>query len=149
EDPARERRRHQPGEPDLGAALRRHADHRALHHQGDQRDRLGAERAADQEGPGQSSLKLSAFLAVVLLAPGFTVAAPSADPELVDLWSHMDEVNPANRVHRAAKPRALKRVRRAPDLGLDQFLDANQNTGLLVLKGDTIVAERYQYGRNA
>ena len=32
---ARQRRRHQPGEPDLGPALRRHADHRALHHQGD------------------------------------------------------------------------------------------------------------------
>jgi hypothetical protein len=34
-----QRRRHQPGEPDLGAALRRHADHRALHRQGDLRDR--------------------------------------------------------------------------------------------------------------
>src|SRR6185295_5213636 len=154
EDAARERRRHQPGQPHLGAALRRHADHRALHHRGDRGDRRGAQRAADQEGPGQSSVtvKFQVFILSFVVA-GIAYAAPPADPELVDLWSHTDELNAANRVPKAAAPRALKRARSAPDLGLNSllndFLDANQNTGLLVLKGDTVVAERYQYGRTA
>ncbi len=57
EDAARQRRRHQPGEPHFGAALRRHADHRALHHRRDRRDRRGAQRApARQEGQGQSGM---------------------------------------------------------------------------------------------
>jgi CubicO group peptidase (beta-lactamase class C family) len=88
------------------------------------------------------------FLATAVLA------APDEDlllkPKgLVDVWSRMDEFNAANGVQKAAVPRPLKRARNAPDLGLDAFLDANRNTGLLVLKGDTILAERYQYGRNA
>src|SRR5204862_3328671 len=49
EDAARERRGDQSGEPDLGPALRRHADHRALHHRRDRRDRRGAECAAARE----------------------------------------------------------------------------------------------------
>ena len=89
------------------------------------------------------------LLALLAFLPVLAFGAPPADPELVDVWSHMDEFNPANGVHKAAVPRALKRARSAPELGLDEFLDANQTTGLLVLKGDTIVAERYQYGRTA
>jgi CubicO group peptidase (beta-lactamase class C family) len=90
---------------------------------------------------------------LTLFFTGIAWAAPPADPELVDLWSHTDELNAANHVPKAAAPRALKRARSAPDLGLNSllndFLDANRNTGLLVLKGDTVVAERYQYGRTA
>lgn len=60
----------------------------------------------------------------------------------------MDEFNAARGVQKSTAPRALKQ---APDESLkpalDDFLDNNLNTGLLVLKGDAILAERYQYGR--
>ncbi|HVJ10224.1 MAG TPA: serine hydrolase [Burkholderiales bacterium] len=63
----------------------------------------------------------------------------------------MDEFHGARGVQRSVAPRQLKRA--APDAGLDKlldaFLDVNPNTGLLVLKGDAILAERYQYGRTA
>jgi CubicO group peptidase (beta-lactamase class C family) len=86
-----------------------------------------------------------------LLFCSAAIAAPYADPKLVELWSHMDEFHAAHSVPRAAAPRELKRA--APDRELetllDAFLAAHPNTGLLVLKGDTILAERYQYGRTA
>ena len=89
------------------------------------------------------------FLGIILSQTAF--AAPNADPKLVDLWSRMDEFHAARGVQRAVAPRELKRA--APDAGLekllDGFLDAHPNTGLLVLRGDTILAERYQYGRTA
>ena len=100
-------------------------------------------------------MTLKSTAAVLALAfAGLAHAAPDEDlllkPKgLVDVWSRMDEFNAAAGVQKAAAPRPLKRARNAPDLGLDAFLDANRNTGLLVLKGDTILAERYQYGRNA
>ena len=99
-------------------------------------------------------LKLNSKVTLLpLLFTGLAYGAPPADPEIVDLWSHMDETHPANIVQKAAKPRPLKRATNVRDPGLrsllDPFLDENQNTGLLVLKGDTIVAERYQYGRTA
>jgi CubicO group peptidase (beta-lactamase class C family) len=88
-------------------------------------------------------------LLVSFLVSGFSLAAPYADPKQVGLWSRMDEFIAARGVQRAAAPRELKRA--APDAGLekllDGFLDAHPNTGLLVLKGDTILAERYQYER--
>jgi CubicO group peptidase (beta-lactamase class C family) len=94
------------------------------------------------------------FLLVLAFLPGFALAAPDEElltkPRgLVDVWSRMDEFNAAHGVQKAAVPRALKRAENVPDLGLDAFLDANRNTGLLVLKGDTVLAERYQYGRTA
>jgi len=71
-----------------------------------------------------------------------------AEPQcIVDLWSRMDEIHAARGVQKSAKPRALKRADPAPDLGLDAFLENHRNTGLLVLKDGTILAERYQYGR--
>src|SRR5688572_5758423 len=95
--------------------------------------------------------KKTRLLSLVLFLPAAVLAAPHADPKLVDLWSRMDEFHAARGVQRAVAPRALKRA--APDAGLEQlldrFLDAQPNTGLLVLKGDTILAERYQYGRTA
>ena len=94
------------------------------------------------------------FVLPLVLFASLALAAPDEDvllkPKgLVDVWSRMDEFNAAHGVQKAATPRPLKRAESVPDLGLDEFLNANRNTGLLVLKGDTILAERYQYGRNA
>jgi CubicO group peptidase (beta-lactamase class C family) len=92
-------------------------------------------------------------------AEGYPVCAPALRPEtrcLVGLVSHFDEVFPARKVARAAQPRPLKRAPAEPviryrlfgqDLGLDDYLSRNRTTGLLILKGDTIMAERYQYDR--
>ena len=92
------------------------------------------------------------FLVLVssLLVSGFVVAAPPADPKFVDAWSRADEFTAARGVRKAAAPRELKQAS-APELErlLDAFLDAHPNTGLLVLKGDRVLAERYQYGRTA
>ena len=104
--------------------------------------------------------------ALLLVAPGLALAAPDeallgkaegypaclprgGERCMVGFWSHMDQFGPAHRVARGAKARELKRAASEPDLGLDAFLAQNRNTGLLVLQGDTIVAERYQYGRKA
>jgi CubicO group peptidase (beta-lactamase class C family) len=93
------------------------------------------------------------LLAVLALVPVLALGAPPANPKFVDVWSRMDEFNAARGVQKAAVAHALKPVEKAPDEGVDAlvsaFLDANQNTGLLVLKGDTILAERYQYERTA
>ena len=93
--------------------------------------------------------KKTRLLSAALLFPAVALAAPYADPKLVDVWGRMDEFHAARGVQRAVAPSELKRA--APDAGLekllDGFLDAHPNTGLLVLKGDTILAERYQYGR--
>jgi len=97
------------------------------------------------------SKKTKLLSAALFFSAANAFAAPHADPKFVDLWSRMDEFAGARGVQRAIAPRELKRA--APDAGLDRlldaFLDANPNTGLLVLKGDTILAERYQYGRTA
>src|SRR5262245_37765779 len=89
------------------------------------------------------------FFALLLLLPPAALAAPSSDPVLVVLWSRMDEFHAARGVQRSVQPRLLKRA--PPDAAMrkviDAFLDQNANTGLLVLKGDTILVERYQYER--
>jgi CubicO group peptidase (beta-lactamase class C family) len=96
-------------------------------------------------------LKLFVFLLAILLVPGFALSAPPADPKLVELWSRMDEFHAARGVRKAAEPRELKRAAPSAELDrlLDAFLDAHPNTGLMVVRGDTVLAERYQYGRNA
>ncbi len=78
---------------------------------------------------------------------------------LVGTLSHYDEVVPARIVPKAGVPRALKRADREPaivlsrfgkpDGTLEEFLARSRNTGLLVMQGDTILVERYQYGRKA
>jgi CubicO group peptidase (beta-lactamase class C family) len=87
------------------------------------------------------------FFLIPFLA-GSVLAAPHADPKLVETWSRMDEFHAARGIRKADAPRALNKK---PDAELEPlvqaFLDAHPNTGLLVLKGDTILAERYQYGR--
>jgi CubicO group peptidase (beta-lactamase class C family) len=91
-----------------------------------------------------------AFLAALLL-PAAVLATPYADPKLVEAWSRMDEFHAARGIRKAASPLELKRTATPPQLEalLDDFLDAHRNTGLLVLRGDTVLAERYQYGRTA
>jgi CubicO group peptidase (beta-lactamase class C family) len=93
---------------------------------------------------------LSRFFLLLSLIPGLVLAAPDeallTQPKgLVDVWSRMDEFHAARGVQKAESPRPFKRADR--ELGLDAFLDSQRNTGLLVLKGDTVLAERYQYGR--
>jgi CubicO group peptidase (beta-lactamase class C family) len=76
---------------------------------------------------------------------------------LVGQFSRFDEIVPARKVAKAAAPSALKRAASEPGLryrlrqggegNIANFLDTNRNTGLLVLKGDTILVERYQYDR--
>jgi CubicO group peptidase (beta-lactamase class C family) len=85
-----------------------------------------------------------------LLSAASALAAPPADPKLVDLWSRMDELHTARGVQGAAAPRELKRAP-SPQVEalVDAFLEKNPNTGLIVLKDGAVLAERYQYGRNA
>jgi CubicO group peptidase (beta-lactamase class C family) len=83
-----------------------------------------------------------------LLLPAAVLAAPYHDPKLVEAWSRMDEFYAARGVRKADAPRELnKKADRELEPLVLAFLDAHPNTGLLVLKGDTILAERYQYGR--
>ena len=62
----------------------------------------------------------------------------------------MDEFGGARGIRKADAPRELKRAP-SPEIEklVAEFMDAHPNTGLLVLKGDTILAERYQYERTA
>jgi CubicO group peptidase (beta-lactamase class C family) len=86
------------------------------------------------------------FLSITL--SGSVLAAPHADPKLVETWSRMDEFHAARGIRKADAPRELKKnADRELEPLVQAFLDAHPNTGLLVLKGDTILAERYQYGR--
>jgi CubicO group peptidase (beta-lactamase class C family) len=71
----------------------------------------------------------------------------SAQHCLVGLFSHYDQAVPARKVAKGAWVLPLKRAASEPDLGVDRFLQRFRNTGLLVLKGDTVLAERYQYDR--
>jgi CubicO group peptidase (beta-lactamase class C family) len=94
-------------------------------------------------------------------AEGYPLCAPSLTiPErcLVGLVSRRDEISPARKVSRGATVRELKRAEAEPPMryryqgetgGIDEYLARNRTTGLLILKDDTILAERYQYDRNA
>jgi len=83
-------------------------------------------------------------------ADGYPICAPSTIvPErcLVGLVSRRDEISPARKVERGSEVRALKRAEKEPSLPIDEYLARNRTTGFLILKGDTILAERYQYER--
>jgi CubicO group peptidase (beta-lactamase class C family) len=94
-------------------------------------------------------------------AEGYPVCAPTAQVEtrcLVGMVSRRDEVAASRRVARGDTPRDLRRASGEPrfsyrwqgaDAGLDDYLRNHRTTGLLILEGDTILAERYQYERNA
>ena len=101
--------------------------------------------------------------AILGKAEGYPVCklpqGPTDERCLVGMLSHYDEIVPARKVPKAAAPRALKRAAAEPSLpytyrskavgGVDGFLDKSRNTGLLVLQGDTVLVERYQYDRKA
>ena len=57
---ARHRAGAEPGAARAGAALRRHADHRALHRRGDREPRAAQQRAADQQRKGRHDLSRQA-----------------------------------------------------------------------------------------
>jgi len=86
------------------------------------------------------------------------VSPPLGQECLVGILSNFDTVAPARKVSRGSTQYELKRGpenlrltywvpsdKRPGDL--ESFLAQNRNTGLLVLKGDTVLAERYQYDR--
>lgn len=85
---------------------------------------------------------------------GYPVCKGGLSPEqrcLVGNLSHYDELAPF-RVVKAGTARNFRHVLKEPSIryqngNVDTFLAANRNTGLLVLKGDTILVERYQYDR--
>ena len=78
---------------------------------------------------------------------------------LVGLFSHFDEVYPARKVARAGPVHQLARAAAEPEISyatpdgrredVNDFLGHNRTMGLLVLKGDRILVERYQYDRTA
>ena len=69
--------------------------------------------------------------------------------------SHLDQIFRGRLIHKAPTPSRLVRVAephiawtfRGTDLTLDDYLSRNPTTGLLIARGDTILVERYQYGR--
>ena len=118
---------------------------------------------------GEVAARLLALLAGLML-PAALVAAPdeealgksrgypvcpnskgSFSPEWcrVGVMSHYHQVYPSRVVKKADSPRQLGRAAQEPALGVDTFLAEHRNTGLLVMQGDTILAERYQYERHA
>lgn len=84
---------------------------------------------------------------------------PTEQRCLVGMFSHYDEIVPARKVAKPAAPRALRRAAKEPPISytfrdqpggtIDGFLQKSRNTGLLVMQGDTILVERYQYERKA
>ena len=77
-------------------------------------------------------------------------------PYLVGSHSHLDELFESRRVRGAASPSALGRAAAEPaisyqrdgqTLTLDDYLARHPTTGLIIARGDTILVERYQYGR--
>lgn len=75
----------------------------------------------------------------------------SFSPEwcLVGVTTHYHEIYPSRVVKKADSPRPLQRAAQEPAVGQDAFLAEHRNMGLLVMQGDTIHAERYQYERTA
>ena len=78
----------------------------------------------------------------------------------VGSWSAMDRVagQPTRNVPAGGTPLALAVARDAPEIryrfggitrSVDDYLDRQRITGLLVLQGDRIVVERYRYGRTS
>lgn len=109
-------------------------------------------------------------------APRFSASGPDADeygkaygypigdrstyfqlPFLVGSHSHLDQIFEGRLVRRAPTPSPLPRAASEPairlnvqgqTLTLDDYLARHPTTGLLIARGDTILLERYQYGRN-
>jgi len=78
-------------------------------------------------------------------------------PFMVGSHSQLDQVFEGRLVRRADTPSRLARAATEPAIqyyyqgaaaDLDRYLSRNPATGLLIARGDTILIERYQYGRN-
>src|SRR5262249_48163804 len=78
-------------------------------------------------------------------------------PFLVGSHSHLDEIFEGGGIRRADAPSVLARADPEPEIRyeadgevrtLDDYLERNPATGLLVARDETILVERYQYGRN-
>ena len=74
----------------------------------------------------------------------------------VGSFSHLDEIFRGRLIHTAPTPSRLVRVAepritfstfRGQDLTVDDYLSRYPTTGLLIARGETILVERYQYGR--
>src|SRR5919201_2674451 len=118
----------------------------------------------------------SGSAAAVAAAPRFAPSRPDAEvygaaqgfpvgerttfftvPFLVGSHSQLDQLFEARTVPRADRASPLGRAPSEPVIqyyyqgaaaDLDLYLQRNPTTGLLVARGDTILLERYQYGRN-
>jgi CubicO group peptidase (beta-lactamase class C family) len=117
-------------------------------------------RAVTRRSPARLGLAVLVLVVAVLLTAcgGYPVGDPRSFytiPMLVGSHSHLDQIFEARRIRRARTP---SRLRRAPEpaivwqasgreLTLDDYLARNPTTGLLIARGDTILVERYQYGR--
>jgi CubicO group peptidase (beta-lactamase class C family) len=85
-----------------------------------------------------------------------TSLAPVEEKCYVGMLSHFDTLVPARKVDKGATVFELKRAPSEPKIAYkyqdksgdtDSYQAHSRNTGLLVLKGDTIEVERYQYDR--
>jgi CubicO group peptidase (beta-lactamase class C family) len=75
---------------------------------------------------------------------------------LVGDYSHYDTLYPSHRVGKPPQASLLRRAAQAITLSyrykgaeysLDDYLERNPTTGLLIVRGDTILFEHYRYGR--
>ena len=74
---------------------------------------------------------------------------------IVGTHSQFDEIFESRPVRKASNPSRLVRVAEPPikwtfegrELSIDDYMERNTTTGLLIARGDTILVERYQYGR--
>src|SRR5471030_1570788 len=75
---------------------------------------------------------------------------------LIGSVSHLDEMFMARKVRNGAAVKPLDRAEKEPQItysykssakSINDYLERNRTTGLLILKGNTILLERYQYDR--
>ena len=85
-----------------------------------------------------------------------TRATMNEQKHLVATYSHFDQIFPSRRVARGERVAVLKRApeelrityRYGGELhALDDYLERHPATGLLIARGNTILFERYRYGR--
>ena len=104
----------------------------------------------DQSGPDAEEFGLGHGYPVGNRNNFFTISF------LVGSQSHQDEIFPSRSVRRAATASSLARAASEAVLrydyqgrtfSADDYMARNPATGLLIAKGDTILIERYQYGR--
>ncbi len=93
-------------------------------------------------------------------AEGYPIGKPASGRNLgtlVGRLSHFDQLYPSRLVARATTPSAFRYAPSEPAVtythdgqprDIAGYLANNPATGLLILRGDTILVERYQYGRD-